>query len=95
MAFSYYQLGDFTFLFLKVRRYSAQLNLLIFIDYYSLFIAAYSPLPEGQVSLFPTLMCLAHSRHSVTVCWVGECMNDCLYYPPIMQCLSWFVRFSF
>lgn len=70
MAFSYSQLGDFTSLFLKVRRYSAQFNLLIYVDYYLLF-TAYSHLPEGHVSLFPALMCPAHSRCSITVGWVN------------------------
>lgn len=95
MASSYSRFGDFPSLFLKFRQYAAQFDLLIYAIHYLLSIASYSHLPEGQVTLFPTLMRLACGRHSVAVCWMGKCMNDCLYYPPIVQCLSWVVRFSF
>lgn len=51
MASSYSRFGDFTSLFLKVRQYAAQFDLLIYADHYLLSIASYSHLPEGQVTV--------------------------------------------
>lgn len=38
--------------------------------------------------------CLARSRHSITMCWISECMNDHLCY---LHCAAflWVVWFSF
>lgn len=42
---------------------------------------------KSKVNTFikPLIWCLAHSRHSIIKCWTGACMNDCLYYPHIVQ----------